>query len=98
VGNSLDGRSRGVEVAANLQPMAAWRTHVSYTFLDVSVTRDRDSRDVGGIATEANDPRHLLALRTALDLPDGWKSISAGEQSVRFHIHMSLDTQRPRRG
>jgi iron complex outermembrane recepter protein len=69
VGNSLDGRSRGVEVAANLQPMAAWRTHVSYTFLDVSVTRDRDSRDVGGIATEANDPRHLLALRTALDLP-----------------------------
>jgi iron complex outermembrane recepter protein len=68
VGNSLDGRSRGVEVAANLQPMAAWRTHVSYTFLDVAVRRDLDSRDVGGIATEANDPRHLFALRTSLDL------------------------------
>jgi iron complex outermembrane receptor protein len=83
VGNSLNGRSRGVELAANVQPMSAWRTHVSYTFLDVSVTRDADSRDVGGAATEANDPRHLFALRTSLDLPRRmevdfrWRSIGA---------------------
>ena len=83
VGNSLNGRSRGVELAANVQPMSAWRTHVSYTFLDVAVTRDADSRDVGGAATEANDPRHLFALRTSLDLPRRmevdfrWRSIGA---------------------
>jgi iron complex outermembrane receptor protein len=83
VGNSLDGRSRGVELAANLQPMVAWRTHVSYTFLDVSVSRDADSRDVGGIAMEANDPRHLFALRTSLDLRQRmeldfrWRSVGA---------------------
>jgi iron complex outermembrane recepter protein len=83
VGNSLNGRSRGVELAANVQPMSAWRTHVSYTFLDVSLTRDADSRDVGGSATEANDPRHLFALRTSLDLLQRmeldfrWRSIGA---------------------
>ena len=83
VGNSLNGRSRGVELAANLQPTSAWRTHVSYTFLDVSLSRDADSRDVGGITTEANDPRHLFALRTSLDLPQRmefdfrWRSIGA---------------------
>ena len=83
VGNSLNGRSRGVELAANLQPVSAWRTHVSYTFLDVSLTRDPDSRDVGGTATEANDPRHLFSLRTSADLPRRlevdfrWRSIGA---------------------
>jgi iron complex outermembrane receptor protein len=83
VGNSLNGRSRGVELAANLQPIRAWRTHVSYTFLDVSLTRDADSRDIGGVTTEANDPRHLFALRTSLDLSPRfevdfrWRSIAA---------------------
>jgi iron complex outermembrane receptor protein len=69
VGNTLDGTSRGVELAVNLQPVAAWRTHASYTFLDVSLTKDPGSRDVGGLTTEANDPRHMFALRTAIDLP-----------------------------
>jgi iron complex outermembrane receptor protein len=83
VGNSLNGRSRGVELAANVQPMSAWRTHLSYTFLDVSLTRDTDSRDIGGTATEANDPRHLFTLRTSLDLLQRmeldvrWRSIGA---------------------
>ena len=83
VGNSLNGRSRGVELAANVQPMSAWRTHLSYTFLDVSVTREVDSRDIGGIATEANDPRHLFTFRTSLDLLQRmeldfrWRSIGA---------------------
>jgi len=83
VGNSLNGRSRGVELAANVQPLSAWRTHVSYTFLDVSLTRDADSRDIGGTTTEANDPRHLFAFRTSLDVSQRmeldfrWRSIGA---------------------
>jgi iron complex outermembrane receptor protein len=83
VGNSLNGRSRGVELAANVQPLSAWRTHVSYTFLDVSLTRDADSRDIGSATTEANDPRHLFAFRTSLDVSQRmeldfrWRSIGA---------------------
>jgi iron complex outermembrane receptor protein len=69
VGNTLNGTSQGLELAISVQPIAAWRTHVAYTFLDVSLSRDPDSRDVGGITAEANDPRHQLAWRTSIDLP-----------------------------
>jgi iron complex outermembrane receptor protein len=62
-----------VELAANVQPMSAWRTHVSYTFLDVSLSKDAGSRDIGGTETEANDPRHLFALRTSLDVSQRWE-------------------------
>jgi len=83
VGNTLDGTSRGVELGVNLQPIAAWRTHASYTFLDVSLTKDPGSRDVGGLTTEANDPRHVFGLRTSIDLPRRveldlrWRSVGA---------------------
>jgi iron complex outermembrane receptor protein len=69
VGNSLEGVSRGLEVGVNVQPVAAWRTHVGYTWLDTDVRPQPGSRDVGGGASEANDPAHLLGVRTAIDLP-----------------------------
>ncbi len=104
VGNSLQGTSRGLELAVTIQPLAAWRTHASYTFLDVALTRAAGSRDVGGLATEANDPRHLFALRTSVDLTrrlelDGrWRSVAAlphpvvpgySEAAVRLGWHAS---------
>ena len=77
LGNSLEGRSAGVELTASLQPAGWWRAHASYTFLDTTITRGAGSRDVGGGASEANDPHHLFLLRAALDLPrsvtlDAW--------------------------
>ena len=83
VGNGLHGTSRGLELAVNVQPIAAWRTHVSYTHLNVSLTKDPTSRDVGGLTTEANDPRHLFQLRSSLDLDRRfeldvrWRSVGA---------------------
>ena len=69
IGNSLEGRSRGVELALNVQPVRWWRSHLSYTRLDVSVTKAAGSRDVGGGATEANDPPYIVQFRNSLDLP-----------------------------
>jgi iron complex outermembrane receptor protein len=46
-----------------------WRVRASYTFLDVSITKDIGSRDIGGGASEANDPSHMFGLRTDVDLP-----------------------------
>jgi iron complex outermembrane receptor protein len=69
VGNTLNGRSQGIELAVNLQPVRRWRTHVTYTRLDVEVTRDPDSRDLGGGTTEANDPPYLFGVRSSIDLP-----------------------------
>jgi iron complex outermembrane receptor protein len=69
VGNSLEGRSHGVELVLNVQPLTWWRTHLGYTWLDSSIVRPPGSRDVGGGATELNDPRHFAAARTSFDLP-----------------------------
>jgi iron complex outermembrane receptor protein len=70
VGNSLEGHVRGVEVAVNLQPALWWRAHIGYTWLDSDIRRDDGSRDVGGGATEANDPDQFLGLRASFDLPN----------------------------
>ena len=71
VGNSLEGRSVGIETAATVQPVPWWRTRIGYTWLETEVRRAPGSRDVGGGATEANDPHHLFGLRTSFDLPGG---------------------------
>jgi iron complex outermembrane recepter protein len=71
VGNTLNGRTQGLELSSTLQPLAPWRLRASYTFLDVSITKDIDSRDVGGGATEANDPSHMFGLRTDVDVAKG---------------------------
>jgi iron complex outermembrane receptor protein len=69
VGNTLNGRSQGIELAASVAPAPIVRLRASYTFLDVSITKDIGSRDVGGGASEANDPSHIFGLRTDVDLP-----------------------------
>jgi iron complex outermembrane receptor protein len=69
VGNTLEGNARGVEVGVNLLPAVWWRARVGYTWLDTDIRRTDGSRDVGGGATEANDPDQFLGLRASFDLP-----------------------------
>jgi iron complex outermembrane recepter protein len=69
LGNSFEGHSQGVEVSANLQPVAGWRTHVGYTWLDTEVSARPGSRVVSAGASEANDPHNVFKIRTSIDLP-----------------------------
>jgi iron complex outermembrane receptor protein len=69
IGNSLEGRSQGVETALVVKPTAWWRTEADYTWLDVKITPSPGSRNIGAISNEANDPRHLFGLRASFDLP-----------------------------
>ena len=69
VGNTLEGRSSGAELSATVQPIPALRLHAAYTHLNVEITRAPGSRDIGGGASEGNDPRHQFAFRTSIDLP-----------------------------
>jgi iron complex outermembrane recepter protein len=66
---SYQGHSHGVELAANLQPLMRWRTHVGYTWLDTDVLATPGSMILGPGASEANDPHHLFNIRTSIDLP-----------------------------
>lgn len=83
VGNTLNGQARGVELSLTLQPRDWWRTDLSYTGQDVTLSKDAGSRDVGGGTTEANDPAHQVAFRSSLDLPGGvefdlrWRRVAA---------------------
>jgi iron complex outermembrane receptor protein len=77
VGNTLRGHAAGVELGVNVQPLPAWRVHTGYTYLNTTIDRSPDSRDVSGGVNEANDPHHLFSLRSTIDLPrhieaDAW--------------------------
>jgi iron complex outermembrane recepter protein len=77
VGNSLTGRSRGVELAVAVQPLSRWRVRFSFTGLSTDIVRAGGSRDVSGGVNEANDPSYFLTLRSGFELPrqidvDAW--------------------------
>jgi iron complex outermembrane receptor protein len=69
IGNTLEGTSRGLELAVNVQPFAWWQTHAGYTWLATDVRRAPGSRDTSGGTAEANDPDYLFGLRSSVDLP-----------------------------
>jgi iron complex outermembrane receptor protein len=69
LGNTLEGRSRGIALVVNVQPVVWWRTHVGYTAFATDIERAPGSRHVGDVSAEANDPPHLLTVRTSIDLP-----------------------------
>jgi iron complex outermembrane receptor protein len=69
IGNTLEGRSRGVELAGNVQPAPWLRVHAGYARIDTGVARQPGSRDATGGTSEINDPDHLFTLRTSVDLP-----------------------------
>jgi iron complex outermembrane receptor protein len=70
LGNTLKGRSRGLELAVNVQPAIWWRAHVSATWLHTAIEREPGSRDIGAGASEMNDPSYLLGVRSSFDLPN----------------------------
>lgn len=69
LGNGLDARTSGVEIAATASPTRWWQAHASYGYLWERFSRDAGSRDITNGASEANDPSHLFSVRTSLDLP-----------------------------
>ena len=69
LGNTLNTRTSGVEIAATALLTARWQAHASYSYLWEQFSRDPGSRDVSNGVNEANDPSHLWSARTSVDLP-----------------------------
>lgn len=67
--NRLNARTRGVELAATIQPTAIWRVHGSYAHIRETFSVDEGSTHRTGGTSEANDPSHLFSARSYLDLP-----------------------------
>ena len=71
--NDLNGRSKGLEFGATLQPAPWLRAHGSYTRLATSTMSDPGTVDLAGGTSEFNDPDHQAALRIYADLPRGFE-------------------------
>lgn len=65
------GTTSGVEIAGNVQPLKRWLLHTSYTGQRIDLTPGPTSRDITGAVAEAEDPAHMFALRSYVDLPAG---------------------------
>jgi iron complex outermembrane receptor protein len=67
--NLYQGTTSGVEVAANVQPQTRWLIHASYTAQRIDLRPGPSSRDITDAISEAEDPEHMFAVRSYLDLP-----------------------------
>jgi iron complex outermembrane receptor protein len=67
--NGMRAQTGGVEVAANLQPMAGWLLQANYTYLRMELEGRVWSNDTTSQAAERQNPRHQVWVRSALDLP-----------------------------
>jgi iron complex outermembrane recepter protein len=68
-GNKRKGDTYGLELEVESQVREGWRLHGTYTFLEMRLDLDKDSRDTTGDAAEGEVPQHQLSLGSALDLP-----------------------------
>ena len=68
IGNTLNGRSTGVEFVTSIQPLDRWQLRGSYTYLETSISRDLGSRDISGGVNEANDPASYFTVRSVFNV------------------------------
>ena len=69
--NLYEGRTSGIELSGNYEPVAWWLLNASYVFQRVELKPSTGGRDATDARAEAEDPDHLLGLRSYLDLPGG---------------------------
>jgi iron complex outermembrane recepter protein len=74
--NRTDGKVGGVEVGSDVRPSARWLLRASYAFLNMQVTPQLSSNDMGSGAIEDTSPRHQVGVSSSTSLP-GRVSVSA---------------------
>jgi iron complex outermembrane receptor protein len=67
--NKYAGRSTGVELAGDVQPVRRWLLHASYTAQRIDLKPEPGSRDTTQARAEAEDPSQMFSLRSYLNLP-----------------------------
>jgi iron complex outermembrane receptor protein len=67
--NGLDARSYGAEGTVMYQPLPRLYLKGSYRYLDLTFSKDADSRDTTGGSAEGNDAKHVAIVGAHLTLP-----------------------------
>ena len=68
--NMLNATTRGIEVSPKVQVLPSWQVAGGYSYFWKAFTFDPGSTDRTGGAAEANDPHHLIKLRSYLNLSE----------------------------
>ncbi|HWI18149.1 MAG TPA: TonB-dependent receptor [Vicinamibacterales bacterium] len=68
--NMMNAVTRGAEVSAKADVASWWQVGGGYAYLWKRVTFDPGSTDRTGGAPEGNDPRHIVKLRSHIDIGD----------------------------
>jgi len=66
--NKMDGKTYGVEVAADWRASDWWRIQASYTCLQIQLDLDGDSGDTLSESAEGESPHHQVSLRSSMDI------------------------------
>lgn len=68
--NKLFGEAYGAEIAAKYQVIRQWRLEANYSYLNLQLHRDNDSRDLTTEgAAEGSSPRNQFSFCSLLELP-----------------------------
>lgn len=70
LGNMMNGLTRGVETTATAQLARWWQLHLSHTYMWKELSFDPASTDITEGASEGNDPRHIVKVRTYINATD----------------------------
>lgn len=66
--NKMDGRTYGMEVAANVQLLGWWRLQATFTWLQINLDPDSDSRSSDPTADEYLSPGTQFTVRSLMDI------------------------------
>ena len=67
--NKMDGRTFGIEAEGIGRIQQRWRVRMAYTYLQMDMELDDDSRDVLTSRIEDESPHHQFLVHSSLDLP-----------------------------
>jgi iron complex outermembrane receptor protein len=104
VDNKMDGRTYGIELAAEWRVSDRWQLKAAYTYLQEQLRLDGDSQDISSEDGEGENPHNQLSLRSCMDLPrnvefDLWARYVDNLPSQDVGSYVTLDARlswRPR--
>ena len=67
--NKMSGETYGIEIAANWQVLEWWQIKSTYTYLDMELHLDNDSKDVLSEGQEKQSPENQFTTRSIMNLP-----------------------------
>ncbi len=70
--NKRSGKSYGLELALDLQPLDWWRLQAAYSWIDIKLHMDPDSNDLISEKEEGTTPEQQLSLRSSMELTDAF--------------------------